>query len=181
MARKTVQTGTTDDGSVVTQGDTTVADETMIDTTNNANDDGDVSIDLTMVKPPEPFDNQFHSAVIAGCKRTISANKNTVFTLQWRIDEGDEKFAGRSVYDPLTISENTMWKVKRFLVCIGLPEDFRGGINPQMLIGERADIRVDMEPQTRTNVETGEPYPPRPRVRTYAPYGSQKSLESVIS
>lgn len=140
-------------------------------------------IDIENTKEPPAITPGRYNAVIKNAKPSRSKAGNGVMTVQWTLTDntGDaEQFNGRTVFDPITWSENTMRRVKAFLLAIGIDPSFKGAPRPDALIGERATLTLTIEPASGLDPKTGEPYPERARVSAYLPYGSSEDLASIL-
>lgn len=165
----------------VTEGNT----NTMSNATSgqDTNLDDLFYIDIENTKEPPAITPGRYNAVIKNAKPSRSAKGNGVMTLQWTLVDNtgeQEQFNGRTVFDPLTWSENTMRRVKAFLLAIGIDPAFKGAPRPDALIGERATLTLTIEPASGMDPKTGEPYPERARVAAYLPYGSSEDLASIL-
>lgn len=140
-------------------------------------------IDMENVKEPPQIVPGRYNAVIKNAKPSRSKAGNGVMTVQWTLtdNEGEAaQFNGRTVFDPVTWSDNTMQRVKAFLQAIGIDPSFKGAPTPDMLIGERATLTLTIRPGSGINEATGEKWPDRPNVAAYLPYGSSEDLASIL-
>lgn len=138
--------------------------------TNATNDEMEFELDVEALKPRD-FTGEWHDASIAGVRPSVSAKGNKVLNVQLKIDESDPNFGKRTVWDAITFSDDTGWKVSQFFEAIG-QGNFKGTLRPSELVGERVRIKVGMETRTGIDANTQEPYEPRARVQRYAPAGS---------
>lgn len=120
------------------------------------------TIDFTQVVALEPLPAGSYLATIVKAEEGMSENGNQKIDLQWKIE--GEPFDGRLVFDTLTFTEKTMFRVKQALTSLGFPKDFKGDVTPDLLVGKTARIVVEIEASTKVDAD-GELYPPRNRVR----------------
>lgn len=120
------------------------------------------AINFANVKGLEPIPPDTYMATIVKAEAGVSNAGNEKVDLQWKIDGGD--YDGRIVFDSLVFTENSLFRVKNTLLGLGFPKDFKGDIDPESLVGEAAEIVVDIQPGNGTD-ENGEPYPARNRVK----------------
>ena len=139
-------------------------------------------IDFSQVEDLKPLPAGTYLATITEAKVGTSKAQNPKIDLRWKIDEGE--FEGRNIFDVLTFSANAMFRVKAVLTGLNFPPDFNGEVLPDELIGKTAYIIVDIDEQTQMNDETGEPYPPRNRVKKVksvsAPAGNTPNLGKLL-
>lgn len=106
-------------------------------------------------------------ASVVKAETAMSKASNEMINLQWKVSGG--KFDGRIIFDQLVFAEKSLFRVKRTLLGLGYPKDHKGNIDPNLLVGKSAMLTVDIEESTQIDPETGEPYPPRNRVKKVAP------------
>ena len=125
------------------------------------------SIDFSEVKGLEPIPAGVYLATVHNAEEGESQAGNTKIDLQWIIEEGDH--AERIIFDTLVWHPKAMFRIKQTLQAFGYPEDFAGEVIPEELIGQSAMLVVDIEESTQIDPATGEPYPPRNRVKRVKP------------
>lgn len=139
------------------------------------------AIDFSEVKGLEPIPAGNYTATIIKATVGKSQQGNDKIDLQWKIEGGD--YDGRIVFDTLTFTPKSLYRVKQTLTALDFPKDFAGEVTPDDLEAKSADITVDIEASTMTDETTGEPYPPRNRVKKVRAVGSGNSsnLSSLLS
>jgi len=120
------------------------------------------TIDFSQVKGLDPIPVGEYLASITSASDGMSSNNNPKIDIQWKVEDGP--FAGRIVFDNLTFTEASAFRVKNTLLALDFPEDFKGDVNGEMLVGKTAYIVVEIETSTQLD-DSGEPYPPRNRVK----------------
>ena len=121
------------------------------------------AIDFSQVEDLKPIPQGTYLASVVEAKPGVSQNQNPKIDLRWKIEEGE--FENRNVFDTLTFTVKALGRVKSTLMALDFPADFQGEVNPDDLVGKTAYIVVDIEASEQVNPETGEPYPPRNRVK----------------
>ena len=121
------------------------------------------AIDFSKVQGPEPVDIGTYTATIVKAESGTSKAGNEKIDIQWKIEGG--KNEGRVVFDTLTFTEKALFRVKATLSALGYPKNFRGDVKPETLVGKTAKITVDIQAGNGVDPETGEPYPPRNRIK----------------
>lgn len=121
------------------------------------------SIDFSAVKGLEPLPVGKYPATIVAATEGQSKALNPKIDLSWKIVGG--KFDGRIIFDSLVFTPQTLFRVKGTLVQLGFKKDFKGSVGPQDLIGKSAEIFLEIEASTQIDEDSGEPYPPRNRVK----------------
>ena len=125
------------------------------------------SINFADVKGLDPLPVGKYLATIQVVTEGKSKQNNEKLDLQWKIEGG--KYDGRIIFDTLTFTEKALFRVKSTLMGLGFKKDFRGNVGPDMLVGKTALITLDIQASATIDEETGEPYPPRNRVKRVAP------------
>jgi hypothetical protein len=120
------------------------------------------SIDFSEIKGMELLPDGWYNASIVSAKPGVSQNKNPKMDLRWKIEGGEHD--GRQLFDTLTFSPESLWRVKLTLQALGFPKDFKGAVQPEDLLGLTAAIHVSVESGKQIDPATNEPYPPRNRV-----------------
>jgi hypothetical protein len=120
-------------------------------------------IDFTQVEDLKPLPRDWYLASIVEAKEGVSKQNNAKIDLRWKVEEGE--FEGRNIFDTITFTQKALFRVKATLKGLGYPEDFSGEIVPEDLVGKTARILVDIEQSTQIDPESGEPYPPRNRIK----------------
>jgi hypothetical protein len=93
--------------------------------------------------------------------------------LRWKIEDGE--YANRQVFDQMSFAPNALWRTKQSLQAIDSQtygKDFRGEVEAEDLIGQHATLIVIQEQDEEPDEDTGEPKPPRNRVKSILPYGT---------
>lgn len=127
------------------------------------------TIDFSKVEGIKPVPAGEYPATIVEAQDGMSQNNNPKIDLQWKLETGEKETDGHVVFEPLTFTKKTEWRVKRALRALGFEKDFAGEVTGEMLIGRSAIIVVEIEPSTQIDPETDEPYPPRNRVKSVKP------------
>lgn len=132
-----------------------------------------------------------HNAEIASAAPKQNENSgNLMVNLRWKISEGADE--GKTVFDRLGFWADdygiNVRRLEAFCKAIGLdPSNEFGGKEIDLefltdwcekLIGENATIKVGMD-KGSTSAD-GTLYPPKPEVKSYKPYGSAKSVDSLL-
>ena len=131
------------------------------------------SIDFSAVEDLKPIPDGNYLASITSAKAGMSANNNPKIDLTWKVEQGE--FEGRNVFDTLTFTAKSAYRVKMTLMALDFPEDFSGEVTPDDLIGKTAYILVKIESSTAINEQTGEPYGDRNRVQRVKSASSGKA------
>ena len=121
------------------------------------------AIDFSQVEDLKPLPRAWYLASIVEAKEGVSKQGNVKMDLRWKVEEGE--FEGRNVFDTLTFTQKALFRVKATLKGLGFPDDFSGEISGDDLVGKTARILVDIEQSETLDPETGEPYPPRNRIK----------------
>lgn len=121
------------------------------------------SIDFSDIPTMEPIPAGNYHAEIVFAEVGLSKKQNLKIDLRWKIVGG--AFDGRNVFDSLSFHPNALFRVKAVLSALGWKKNFKGTIEAEDLIGREADIRVSIDVSTDIDEDTGEPYPPRNRVK----------------
>jgi hypothetical protein len=122
------------------------------------------AIDFSQVQDLKPVPPGTYLASITTAKSGMSQAQNPKLDITWKIEEGE--FEGRNVFDTLTFSPKSLYRVKGTLIALDFPADFSGEVVPDELVGKTALIVVDIDNNDSGQVdEAGEPYPPRNRVK----------------
>lgn len=124
------------------------------------------AIDFTTVKALEPVPVGVYNATIIEAIEGLSNNQNPKIDMKWRIEGG--KMDGRVIFDALTFTPQTLFRVKATLLGLGFPKEWKGDVTTDLLVGKSAQITVDIQQSTQVD-ETGEPYPPRNRIKKVRP------------
>lgn len=108
-------------------------------------------------------------ATIQTAERATSSSGNPMMKLRWKIDDqnaGD--FDGKSIFDTLVWSANTMDRVKRALIAFGFDPKVKGKITPEALRGLGCVITIGQQyDETKIDPNTDAPYEARNVVRGY--------------
>jgi len=134
------------------------------------------SIDFSAVQGLEPLPVGRYPATVISAVEGLSKAGNPKIDLQWKIASG--KYEGRIVFDSLVFTPQTLFRVKGSLVGLGFPKNFKGNVGPQDLVGKNAELVLDIEASTQLDESTGEPYPPRNRVKKIKSLTSPSSAPS---
>lgn len=127
------------------------------------------AIDFGDVKDLVPVPAGSYPATIVKAEDGVSNNGNPKIDIQWKLETGVEGTDGRIIFEPLTFTDKTLWRVKRTLLALGFDNDFSGEVTGDMLVGKSAEITVDIQPSTQVDPDTGRPYPDRNRVKNVRP------------
>lgn len=121
------------------------------------------AIDFSEVKGIDPLPVGTYLATVVTATDGESQNGNPKIDLQWKIESGT--YEGRIVFDTLTFTQNSMFRVKNTLIGLGFPKTFDGEVTGADLVGKTANITLDIQSSTQLDPDSGEPYPPRNRVK----------------
>jgi hypothetical protein len=124
------------------------------------------SINFAQVKGLEPVPVGNYTATIIKAETGVSKKGNEKIDLQWRVEGG--AFDGRIIFDTLTFTEKALFRVKATLKGLGFPDNFKGEVRSDMLVGKSAKLTVDIQMGEGTDEQTGEVYPPRNRIKKVA-------------
>jgi hypothetical protein len=81
--------------------------------------------------------------------------------------EGKEiKVEGRTVWENMTLVENSFWRLKAFLAACGFDVEGEIDFNPDEVLNSRLVAKVAVQ-RGRKNPETGEEYDPRNQVKSW--------------
>jgi len=127
------------------------------------------AIDFSKVEGIKPVPAGEYPAVIHAAEDGTSQNGNPKIDIQWKLETGEKDTDGRIVFEPLTFTEKTLWRVKRTLKALGFDNNFKGEVHGEDLVGKKALIVVEIQPSNGVDPETGEPYPERNRVKSVKP------------
>jgi len=128
-----------------------------------------------------------YEAVIKNAEPVMSKTSgNPMIKLRWQIADGE--YEGRTVFDQLVFTRPTgdwnadfpLRKIKELLLAIGYDARFGGQVIPENLIGERCMITVKIDQGKGMNPETGEPYPPKNAVASYATATSRRKVDDLL-
>lgn len=144
------------------------------------------TINLSKIKDDPVPDGLYH-AKIAAAALAVTADGDPKLDIRLLIDSGDQ--AGRVLFDTIVLSHDptsfSMLKLKQLILSTGVVGDPNTNedlnIDPEIFIGETVTIRVKMGKQgTKVDPSTGQPYPPRPFVNQYQPYGNAPDLDNLL-
>lgn len=103
--------------------------------------------------------------------------------LRWKIDDPaavDVGAQGRVVFDSLSWHPNAISMTRSKLEGLGFPTSFKGKIDTEMLLGERALIVVKTKKSDPTKRdENDEPYPDKSVVKRIKPLGQRRRPEDL--
>ena len=124
------------------------------------------AIKFDEVQGLEPVPAGTYLASVTKATEGISKKDNPKIDLQWTIENEDEpKLNGRIIFDTMVFTEKALFRVKQVLEAGGFDEDFDGDVGEEDFLGITAILIVDIESSTQIDEATGEPYPPRNRVK----------------
>lgn len=108
-------------------------------------------------------------AVIQTAERSTSSAGNPMMKLRWKIEDPNAgNFDGKSVFDTLVWSPNTMEIVKRALIAFGFDQRLKTRVTPDALQGRGCMITIGIQyDETKIDPNTNEPYEPRNVVKSY--------------
>lgn len=125
------------------------------------------SIDFSDVKGLEPIPAGVYLATVKKATPGTSNSGNEKIDLQWQVEEGDH--AERIIFDTLVWHPKALFRIKQVLIAFGYDENFSGEVEAEELEGQTALLAIDIEQSTQVDPATGEPYPPRNRVKRVQP------------
>ena len=132
------------------------------------------AIDLSQVKGIEPVPAGQYPATITSAVEGTSQAGNQKIDIQWKLETGEKGTDGRIVFDTLTFTVESLFRVKNTLIGLGYDKTWSGEVTPEMLIGQSGLLTVDIQVSTKVDPETGEAYPPRNRVKKVTPLNKTK-------
>lgn len=104
-----------------------------------------VKYDVRGVDPGQDFDEPIPKGVyrvkILSCILTKSSKGNQMLELELEVVKGDHK--GRRLWDYITLTEKSRWKLSGLVHALGLKE--RGSLNPASLVGKSLTVKVKHE------------------------------------
>lgn len=124
------------------------------------------AIDFSKVQGLEPLPVGTYTATIVKAETGESKAGNEKIDIQWKVDGGP--LDGRIVFDTLTFTAKAEFRVRATLIALGFDKKFKGEVRPEQLVGKTAKIVVDIQAGNGVDPETGEPYPPRNRIKKIA-------------
>jgi hypothetical protein len=115
----------------------------------------------------EPIPAGIYLATITKATEGVSKAGNEKIDCQWTVEaEDDPKLNGRILFDTLVFTEKALFRVKQVMEASGaFEDDFDGEVEAADFLGITAMLVVDIEESTQVDDATGEPYPPRNRVK----------------
>jgi hypothetical protein len=71
------------------------------------------------------------------------------------VDNENEKYNGRKIFDNVTITENSLWRLKAMLKAFGaeVPEDGEIEVDFDDLLGEELDAKVGIQPARKVGAQ----------------------------
>lgn len=142
---------------------------------------GGFRVNFNAIKGLTPLPDGKYDVVITKAVAGVSKAKLPKMDLTLVVeDNDDETLNGRKIYDTISFADNALWRVKALLLALGYEEDFDGEITAADLEGEHLCVTVAAEEQTQINPATGKPYEARPRVKAFAPAGSNVTIDDVL-
>ncbi len=138
------------------------------------------SIDFSQVEDLKPIPEGVYLATVTAAKAGKSKAGNDKIDITWKVEEGE--FEGRNIFDTMTFTEKSMYRVKATLLGLGFDETFSGEIVPDDLVGKTASIVVTIEQnEGQVDPDTGEPYSPRNRVKKVKPVSAATGGKTNLS
>lgn len=132
-------------------------------------------INFADIKGPEPVPAGEYLVEVQTAVEAVSKAGNPKISLRLRIVGG--AFDGKNIFDDLTFTENSMFRIKQFMIATGSDPEFEGDVDVEEFIGKTVMAKVVID-QGRSN-EEGELYPPQNRVKKYFSAEST-SLEDLM-
>ena len=118
------------------------------------------------VKAPEPVPaGAYRVKIKSAAEAEAKSTGNPMIKLSYEI-LAPEEYAGRVIFDNLTFTQASLWRVKQALLAFGWDEDFEDEVDPDELIGQVADLEIVIR-KGQMNEDTGEPYPDSNSVKRY--------------
>ena len=130
------------------------------------------AINFATVKGLEPLPVGVYNATIVKAEAGKSKAGNDKIDIQWKVEGGPQD--GRLIFDTMTFTEKALFRVKATLLGLGFPENFRGDVKPETLVGKSAKLTVDIQAGDGVDESTGVAYPARNRVKKVAQLGKSK-------
>lgn len=114
----------------------------------------------------EPVPAGIYLASVTKATEGTSKAGNEKIDLQWSLeDPEDPKLSGRIIFDTMVFTEKALFRVKQVLEAGDFADDFDGDVEAKDFMGITALLVVDIEESAQIDEATGEPYPPRNRVK----------------
>ena len=114
----------------------------------------------------EPVPAGIYLASVTKATEGTSKAGNEKIDLQWSLEDGDDpKLNGRIIFDTMVFTEKALFRVKQVLEAGDFKDNFDGDVGAEDFMGITALLVIDIEESTQEDPATGEPYPPRNRVK----------------
>ena len=89
-------------------------------------------------------------------------------TISWQLTVAEGEYEGRTIWENMTIVENSLWRLKAFLTACGFDVSGEIDFDPDEVLNSELVARVAIQ-KGRKNPETGEEYDPRNQVKAFFP------------
>lgn len=104
--------------------------------------------------------------------------------VRWKIDDAaavDKGAQGRIVFDTFSWHPNALPITRKKLEGLGFPATYRGRIDTEMLLGERAliTIKTKKSDPSKVNRETNEPYPDKSVIARIKPLSGRTTPDDL--
>jgi hypothetical protein len=133
-------------------------------------------IDFGEVPGIDPIPEGVYQAEIAHAEDAVSKSGNDKIALRWKVTSGE--YTDRVIFHDLSFHPNALWRTKQVLLAIGYDAKFSGEIDTEGLLGQTAELIVNIRQSEEVNPDTGEPYDPQNNVVRVRPSGA--TLETIV-
>ena len=121
-------------------------------------------INFADIKGPEPVPAGDYILEVMTATPGVSKAGNDKISMRFRIASGP--YEGRNVFDNLTFTEASLFRIKQFMVAAGYDPDFEGEVEPEDFVGKVVSASVTI--RAATTSDEGELYPAQNQIRKYA-------------
>lgn len=101
-----------------------------------------INLDFSNVEDKnfDPVPADTYLVKVNNAEETVSQAGNEMINVTFEIAEGE--YAGRKIFDNFVLMEKTLWKLKQFLVAIGIDVSEAVDLDVEDLIGTACEARV---------------------------------------
>jgi len=138
---------------------------------------GDFVIDFSEV-PDDLIPDGKYNAEIVAAKGGTSKKGLPKIDMRYKIISGE--FANRQILETMSLAPARMAQVKKALMVLGLSDGKTARFRPEDMVGKICQIVVGKETSTMIDPDTGDPYPPRNRIKSVRKAATE-SVESLLS
>lgn len=104
-------------------------------------------------------------------KASENAKNAGADTISWEltvVDNDNEEYNGRKVWENMTIVPNSLWRLKAFLEAAGFEANDDMEFEPEDVLNSTLDVKLVIQ-KGRKNPSTGEEYEPRNSIKAFFP------------